>query len=178
METEGLKTSYSSILLLILKEIRLERGIHQAVYAQMANKTPNMWSKIENGHSPLTMDTFLNICTCLGVSPSVVMATTERYVSYLTSSLYSDGVSDRWAVLNALNVEEDDLLKLSRYYYESPGFKVRPLNRNATALNTLIYLANAPAIVLEVFLYCKNKKFRSEQDNPVQPLPPITISNY
>ena len=72
-------TSLSSITLLVLKELRLERNIHQAQLAEICDKTPSAWTKIETGKTPLTMEVFFRVCNGLAVSPSAVLATAERY---------------------------------------------------------------------------------------------------
>jgi len=54
MEEDKL-TSLETITLLILKEIRLERQIHQAQVAERCGKTASAWSKLENGENSLSL---------------------------------------------------------------------------------------------------------------------------
>ena len=58
-------TKFTTILLLILKECRLERNIHQAVIADGMGKSANAFTKIETGSTALQMDTFLSYCKTL-----------------------------------------------------------------------------------------------------------------
>ena len=59
MQENNPTTTLSSVILLILKELRLERNMHQAQVAEACDKTPSAWTKIELGKSPLSMDFFL-----------------------------------------------------------------------------------------------------------------------
>lgn len=111
-------TSLSSILLLIIKEVRLERGIHQAQLAEACGKTPSAWTKIETGRSPLTMEIMFRVCNRLLIPASAVLATTERYASLLAQQ--------GWGIMsNQLEFDEDLLLKEASEYYGSAGFRNR-----------------------------------------------------
>lgn len=126
-------TKFTTILLLILKECRLERNIHQAVIADGMGKSANAFTKIETGSTALQMDTFLSYCKSLNVSPSAVMATAERYV-VLFSSLgwYISGSSE------AINEDGDALLRYSQNYYASDLSKNRSI-QDPWILNGPIY---------------------------------------
>lgn len=126
-------TKFTTILLLILKECRLERNIHQAVIADGMGKSANAFTKIETGSTALQMDTFLSYCKTLNVSPSAVMATAERYV-VLFSSLgwYISGSSE------AVTEDGDALLIHSQQYYISDLFKNRSM-QDLWVLNSPIY---------------------------------------
>lgn len=58
MNDDSKVTSFSSMTLLLLKELRLERNLHQAQLAEICDKTPSSWTKIETGKSPLSMEIF------------------------------------------------------------------------------------------------------------------------
>ena len=55
---ENKVSSFSTIVLLLLKELRLERNIHQAHIADYCDKTPSAWNKIESGKNTLSMEIF------------------------------------------------------------------------------------------------------------------------
>lgn len=54
-------SNFSTLVLLTLKDYRLERNIHQGLLAQAIGKTPSAWTKIENGQSPLTVDGLMGL---------------------------------------------------------------------------------------------------------------------
>ena len=81
-ETQNI-TTYSSICMILLRELRIERGIHQAQVADWIGKTPSAWTKVEAGKSPLQFETFVRVCFSFQVQPSMVMATAERYAALL-----------------------------------------------------------------------------------------------
>ncbi|MUJ27938.1 helix-turn-helix domain-containing protein [Aliivibrio fischeri] len=106
----GLVTSYPAILAIILKEIRLERNMHQAQLADYIGISPAGWAKVEQGKSALTMPTFLKACSVLGIASSSIMATAERYAQHFFNS--------QWAVLTEPQKFDDDhLLQRAADYY-------------------------------------------------------------
>lgn len=147
-------TNFTSVLLLLIKECRLERGVHQAQLAEKINKSPSSFAKIETGKSPLTMEVFLACCSTLMISPSAVMATAERYGNLLTNN--------GWTLLNSsLEENDDELLKESQEYYSSPGYKAR-LN-TSSALNGPFYYPNGNVDGLAVFLFSISDVFKNQQ---------------
>ncbi|WP_247963977.1 helix-turn-helix domain-containing protein, partial [Escherichia coli] len=72
---------FSTIHLMIIKELRLERGVHQGMLAQAAGKTPNAWTKIENGQSVLTVDALFGAFTALNITPVNFMSLAENLIS-------------------------------------------------------------------------------------------------
>lgn len=115
-ETQNI-TTYSSICMILLRELRIERGIHQAQVADWIGKTPSAWTKVEAGKSPLQFETFVRVCFSFQVQPSMVMATAERYAALLRQY--------HWAVLaSELALGEDLLLSRAQEYWGSPGFRV------------------------------------------------------
>lgn len=147
---------FSTILILILKDIRLDRNIHQAHIAQAIGKTPSAWAKIESGQSPLQMDTFFGACFALAMHPSQVMQVAERLVPIFNRY--------NWYFQSALLGEEDDLLPLIQEYYASPGYeslKNRPLERiNLLAFSN--YFSSAEPTVVH---YCSIKEAKEWIDN-------------
>lgn len=154
-------TNFTSILLLIIKEVRLEKSVHQAQLAERINKSPSALAKIETGKSPLSMDVFLAYCSNLMISPSAVMATAERYGNLLTNN--------GWTLLNsALEENDDELLKEAQEYYSSPGYKNRLTIQSA--LNGPFYYPNGNVDGLAVFLFAIFRSFKEAQLSEHNPL--------
>jgi transcriptional regulator with XRE-family HTH domain len=157
---DGKVTNYTTITLLILKETRLERGIHQAHVAERCDKTPSAWSKIENGKTPFTMEMFFRACAALSTQPSVVMAATERYATFMSQH--------GWCVVHKqIDYEEDFLLKEAIEYYASAAFKARiPLpgwGQYATALNSPIHNYDGTINIIDVFRFSLDPEFKKQQ---------------
>jgi transcriptional regulator with XRE-family HTH domain len=153
MDENSLNSSFSTLLLLVLKDIRLERGVHQGVVAQQAGKTPNAWTKIENGQSPLTTDAFFGACYGLQLQPSYVLSLVERLVPIFNNfGCYFQATT--------LGEAEDDLLKLMLKYFNSVGYealKSRPTERvSVTSVGNLFHPNPIPTIVR----YCCELDFR------------------
>lgn len=163
MTTDSKKvTSFSTITLLLLKELRIERNMHQAQIADILGKTPSAWNKVESGKSPISFDSFFRICNGLRVSSSAVMAAVERYAALLGNS--------QWAVVSTeVDFNDDDLLKDAQEYYASAGFQVRTRLINPTVwiynsvLNGPIYQPDGAITLAEVFLFSIDASFRKAQ---------------
>lgn len=155
-------TSFSSITLLLLKELRLERNLHQAQLAEICDKTPSSWTKIETGKSPLSMEIFFRVCNVLSVTPSSVLATTERYATLLSQN--------GWGVISKqLEFNEDLLLKEAQEYYATSGFRARSpqvaWNLNISVLNGPIYNINGTVTLNYVFWFVLDNEFKKSQVN-------------
>ncbi len=142
-------TNFSSITLVLLKELRLERSIHQAQIADMCDRTPSAWTKIETGKSPLPMEMFFRVCNGIQVPPSAVLAAMERYAALLSQN--------GWAVISKqLEFNEDKLLIEAQEYYSSNGFKARhtmaPLPYSSV-LNSPIYNIDGSVAPIPVFAF-------------------------
>jgi transcriptional regulator with XRE-family HTH domain len=155
-------TCLSSLTLLILKEVRIERGIHQAVIADKIGKTPSGWAKVETGKNSLGLDTLFSVCNALMISASAVIASAERHAGLLANH--------NWCVLNnnLPSEEKDSLLIEMEEYYVSPGFKRRLQNTpfsfaNISALNSPVYTYDGRITVIEAFLYIVDEGFKREQ---------------
>ncbi|CNL74700.1 helix-turn-helix domain-containing protein [Yersinia kristensenii] len=147
-------TNFTSVVLLIIKEVRLEKAVHQAQLAERINKSPSALAKIESGKSPLSMEVFLAYCSNLMISPSAVMATAERYANLLNNN--------GWTLLNsALDEDDDELLKESQEYYSSPGYKNRFSLQSA--LNGPFYYPNGNIDGLSVFLFAIFPTYKAQQ---------------
>lgn len=152
-----LNSSFSTLILLVLKEIRLERGVHQGHVAQLSSKTPSAWTKIENGQSPLTTDALFGACVALTIQPSYVMTLVERLVPVFNSA-------GCYFQTSAIGEAEDDLLKLMLKYFNSSGYdalRSRPLERvSVTNVGNLF----SPNLIPTVVRYCCEPNFREWVD--------------
>ncbi|OLS59222.1 helix-turn-helix domain-containing protein [Pseudomonas putida] len=115
-------TTVTSICTVVLRELRLERGLHQAQVADWIGKTPSAWTKIESGKAPLQLEILIRVCRGFQVWPSAVMATAERYSHYLGQRKWSIVTTD-------LPPGEDDLLREAQEYWSSPGGRNAATNR-------------------------------------------------
>ncbi len=133
---------FSTLLVLILKDIRLDRNIHQAHIAQTIGKTPSAWAKIESGQSPLSMDNFFGACIALAIHPSQVMQMAERLIPIFNRY--------QWYFQSTSPGEEDDLLPLIQEYYASSGYeslKNRPLERTNMLAFSSYFSSAEPTVV-------------------------------
>ncbi|HCR4046626.1 TPA: helix-turn-helix transcriptional regulator [Citrobacter freundii] len=164
-------TTFSSICLIILRELRVERGIHQAQVADWIGKTPSAWTKVESGKSPLHFELFIRVCFSFQVQPSAVMATAERYAALLRQY--------KWAVLaTELNSNEDALLLLTQEYWGSPGFRAGNTPAGSwgySVLNGPLYNSDGTITLVSSIRFALDEKFKEYQLNTQkqqsQPLP-------
>lgn len=143
-------TSLLTIISVLLKELRVEKNLHQAELAEMCDKTASAWNKIESGKSTLSMETFLLVCKGMQVSASSIMRTAEGYAQHM--SLYN------WAITSKA-CEVDDLSTEINKYYSSEEYKESLKNRRGMIVLPLVL--NTPSIdmttgdvsMIEVFHY-------------------------
>lgn len=152
-------TTITSICVILLREVRTERGIHQAQVADWIGKTPSAWTKVEAGKSPLQFETFIRVCYSLQVTPSAVMATAERYASLFSRS--------GWAVLTSELDSEDSLLRLAQEYWALPDYRNGMANHwgFTSILNTPIYNMDHTTYIAPVFRFALDPAFRDSQRN-------------
>lgn len=165
-------TRQSSLVATILKEIRVEKGIHQAVIADKIGKSQSALAKIESGKSALGVDVLFVLCNALFVSTSTVISSAERHAGLLGSN--------GWAVTSSDNALEggDGVLIGAEQYYASQGFKRRTqqLQVNAmgyntgfhgvsgiSVLNSPIYGHDGMINVVDVFRFMLDPAFNAEQ---------------
>ncbi|MEB2307659.1 helix-turn-helix domain-containing protein [Citrobacter braakii] len=164
-------TTYSTICMIILRELRIERGVHQAQVADWIGKTPSAWTKVEAGKSPLQFETFVRVCFSFQVQPSTVMATAERYAALLRQY--------QWAVLATdLNLGEDLLLSRAQEYWGSPGFRVSSTTPAGwgmpSVLNGPLYNHDRTITLASSIRFALDESFREIQLNtPQLPSPPL-----
>lgn len=73
----------ATLMAAALKELRLGGDQTQAMVAVKSGKSQNAFGKIENGHTELTMDTFIAICIALNVSPAQALQQVEIHMQWL-----------------------------------------------------------------------------------------------
>lgn len=161
MNDESKITTITSICIVLLREVRVERGIHQAQVADWMGKTPSSWTKVEAGKSPLQFETFIRVCNGMTVMPSSVMATAERYAGLLSQN--------NWVILGAteLSCSEDGLLSQAQEYWTSPGGRNAATNRMGfnSVLNGPIYGPNNMITIAGVFQFVLDPAFRQSALN-------------
>lgn len=157
-------TTFTSICLILLRETRLERNIHQAYIAEQLGKSPSAWTKIETGRSPLTFEVLFRTCQSMNLWPSAVLGATERYGQLFANN----GVA---VVSTELGFNEDTLLSEAQEYYGSPGFRARTRIWGFEALNGPHWGQNGTVTMPDVFRFVLDPQFKEEQLAPQQPLP-------
>lgn len=170
MNDESKITTTTSICVVILRELRSERGIHQAQVADWIGKTPSAWTKVEAGKSPLQFETFIRVCHSMQVMPSAVLGTAERYAALLSQN--------GWAVLSSeLDFNEDGLLRQAQEYWTSPGCRGNntPPNRWAfvSILNGPSYNLDQTISLAAVFQFVLDPSFREAQLNQLNQVVPL-----
>lgn len=154
-------TTFITVLSILLREVRQERGIHQAQIADIAEKTPSAWTKVETGRSPLALDVFLRVCNALNVPYSSIMGTAERYAALLTQN-------EGWGVVTTpMEYKQDALMNLAQEYWGSPGFRHRQnptwVFHSNSVLNGPIYNADGTITIAPVFQFALDPEFRAQQ---------------
>jgi transcriptional regulator with XRE-family HTH domain len=78
--------NFSTLTLIVLKEIRHSRALTQAFLADRTKKVASAVNKIESGQTALSMDTFLQFCRAFEIMPSNVIKTAEGQLAVLYSN--------------------------------------------------------------------------------------------
>jgi hypothetical protein len=149
-----LNSSQTTLLLLVLREIRLDTGTHPGHLALFTGKTPKEWASVESGKTSLTLHGFTSASYALGQQPSHVLWLAEQLATKFTP--YG------WYFQPAPLGKEDDLLPLIDQYFTSEGYEALKLSSNRTSVTALAqgnHLAQ-PTIVQ----YCCVQGFREWVD--------------
>lgn len=149
-------SSLPTLLLLALREIRLEKGIHPGQLAHFTGKTPKEWASIETGKNPFTLQVFTSACHGLLVAPSYVMSLAEQLAQLFNRH--------NWYFQLAHLGKEDDLLPLIDNYFASKGYEALRARFNARVSVTTVATGNhwpEPTIVR----YCCEPGFKDWVDN-------------
>lgn len=165
MNGSSLNSCYSTMLLLTVKEIRLERNMHQGRLAEHTAKSPSAWTKIENGQTPLTTDALFGVCSALMLQPSYILNLVERLVPVFQSARCHFHLS-------ALGEGEDDVLRLMLRYFNSPGYEFLRSNPFWPVYSrrsvTEISLFATPSYFPTVVRYCCEPDFQKWLDDGLQ----------
>lgn len=78
--------SYSAVVIRLLALKRQAAGIEQAEMAQRLGLTPSSYSRLEAGHTALTVDTLFSIADVLSVNIPDLMGKAERVIQEMESS--------------------------------------------------------------------------------------------
>ncbi|WP_186136937.1 MULTISPECIES: helix-turn-helix domain-containing protein [Burkholderia] len=164
-------TSFQTICTIVLRELRVERRLHQAVVADQCGKPRSFWEKIEAGKSKLDFDVLLRACWALDVAPSLVMGTAERY----TFAMKDRG----WSVVFTDLGGADALLNHAIEYWDSPGHRAQQASMwvDRAILDTPWRMDNVTYPgwygLKAVFEYAVNEDFRAMQNDKerFKPLP-------
>jgi transcriptional regulator with XRE-family HTH domain len=160
-------TSYYTIIRILLRELRIERKVHQAQICQLlgiTGITGSTWSKVESGEIQLTLEHVLTACFACHVLPSELFQTAQNYQNLLCNH--------GWYVAahgSALPKEEDKLSIDANAYYSFiyknsfkrswlPCYEV--LQTPWPSFNTC-----AP---LDVFRWILDPVWRNQQENSLQ----------
>lgn len=164
------KTSFITICLILLRAIRIERKYTQAQIADLLNKSTSVWTKIENGKTPLTFELLLRWSRAMWVNLPQLINTAERYAQLFTSGYDKEAL---WSVtFSVLEEGEDDLLLSAIEYWKSPGFKTSIYNPySGGILNSPQICSNGSLIISPVFQFALDPIFRQGQLNATIPSP-------
>lgn len=141
---------YSTLFIIALKDIRLERGINQAAISSAIGKAPSAWTKIEAGNAKLELNAMFAASHALSVWPSTLMIIIERLNIELGRAGWHFSTAD-------LNAADDPLLQLAIEFYNSDAYK--EIRQNPTQRISMLSLAGPynPYYLPEVIRYCQNK---------------------
>lgn len=108
-------TTYHTICAIVLRELRVQRNLHQAEIADFFAKPPSHWQEVEAGTKKLDFDTLLRVCRGLGVPPAQVLSVADGYDLLLR--LFG------WSVVVTELSKADELIKRAKSYWQSPGYR-------------------------------------------------------
>lgn len=172
MNENSKNASICTLILMVLKDVRNERGVHQGHMANAIGKTPSAWSKIENGQSPMSAEAMIGACWALQLAPSYVMALIEKITSIFNAQGY-------YFHTTPLEEEEDVLLPLVLKYFSSPGYEVLKKNIFSRISITNAYLATTPEInphsTPTIIRYCCESDFRQWVDDGAEGWSPVPL---
>ncbi|PQL00967.1 hypothetical protein CG435_08485 [Pantoea ananatis] len=172
MNDNSKNASISTLIIMVLKDIRNERGVHQGHMAKAIGKSPSAWSKIENGQSPMTAEAMIGACWALQLYPSYIMTLVERITSIFNAQGY-------YFHTTPLEEEEDVLLPLIMKYFSSPGYEVLKNNIYSRISITNAYLATTPEINPQstptIIRYCCESNFRQWVDDGAEGWSPVPL---
>ena len=151
-------TTNTSICIILLREIRVMRGIHPAKVANYLGKTSNAWTTVENGKSTIQFETLFPICDFLLVNPSDVMALAKIYNILLSE--YG------WVIMTSGLDCKDTLLDRAQEYWALTGSSIHPIFSPFFTLSGPFKDQNNQWIgMADVFRFAVDPVFRASQLN-------------
>jgi DNA-binding Xre family transcriptional regulator len=151
-------TSYHYICAVVLRELRVQRNLHQAQVADFLTKSPAVWQDIETGTKKIDFDTLLRVCRGLAVEPGLILQIVDAYERYLRAFGWSVVVSDVTG--------SDALRKEAHDYWKSPGCEAAqrmPTMSKPWILNIPEPVNPGWRFVSPVFLFAVDESYRAFQ---------------
>ncbi|WP_136484759.1 helix-turn-helix transcriptional regulator [Vibrio sp. H11] len=173
-EIEYKYANYSSVILMILKDIRLEKGVHQGAIAERIGKTPSAWTKIENGQSNLTVDVLVGACSVLQTSLSQIENWCSLYIPILSAHGFHIQVGH-------VSTEEDQLLKYVSDYYNSKGYEKIKHTQERVGFYSYNPLFLGTTKTPTIVRYCSYIQYRDWINSGAEGVPPacyMDIMNF
>lgn len=157
ISNNNLHANFSTLYLAVFKELRLNLNLNQAVIANFIGKTPSAWTKIENGQTQLSFDTFLGACRSINYQPAYLLSMVEKLTYFFNQKGYYFFYG---------NDDEDLLLSLIVEFYNSKGLtNIRNLSYSNNYRFISIFAFNNYDIVPTIVEYCTNQEFKKWLDN-------------
>ncbi|MGX5872984.1 helix-turn-helix domain-containing protein, partial [Burkholderia gladioli] len=162
-------TTYYSVLAVLLREVRVKRGLHTAQFADCFAKQASAWEDIESGKHRLDLDVLMRVCNGLAHPLGQLIQSADAHANYLRLFGWTVVLSDLGGAKN------DGLLESAKKYWGSPG------GMSQDGLIPLVnpYVATVPFFngvwqaVEGVFAYAVDEQFRAHQDNAENFKPPV-----
>lgn len=163
-------SSQTTLLLLALREIRLDSGIHLGQLAYATGKTPKEWESIETGKSPLTLQLLTEASYGLSQQPSHVMFVAEQLMQVFGRH--------GWYFQPAPLGKDDELLPLIDRYFGSKGYealRTRLVERVSVNLLNMGMGMSGYHLDPTIVRYCCDPVFQNWIDAGAQSETPPTV---
>jgi len=155
-------TSYYSIIAVLLRELRVQRGLQKAQFADFIAKPTSAWEDIESGKKRLDFDTLLRVCRGIFVSPGQILQTADGYDAFLRAQGWAVVMTDVGSALT------DGLMKRAKEYWDTHGGKFRDNGNMLMQPPVLVapYVQNNMWYgLIPAFQYAVDEQFRAAQDD-------------
>ncbi|WP_343668592.1 helix-turn-helix transcriptional regulator [Paraburkholderia heleia] len=148
-------TTYHSICAVVLRELRVQRSMHQAQVADHFSKPPTVWQDVESGKKKIDLETLLRVCRGMFVAPGLIMQIADAYEQFIRSYGWSVVVTDLAGA--------DALIKLANDYWKSPGCRAKQ-EFGTPILNVPFQQQNNGWLhISEVFGFVVDEQYRAMQ---------------
>lgn len=161
-------TSFHTICRLLLRELRVEKGVTQAHISQLLGKaSTSSWSKVESGETPLTLEHLLTVCTACQIWPANFFGTAQNYMALLNQN--------GWYVAaygSPLSKEDDQLgAAADEYYSVSASSRAQAPNMGMFQVLQTPWPYSGLYAPLNVFRWALDPQWRDTQKQYFQSLP-------